>query len=119
MKFPDKNQRTDCNSARDKYFACLDDNNLWLSGYRPTDDQIPAIDPLHPEIQPHTRQNNHLYVCAHLQKMFESSCLKSWVWHFNMTRTRNLQKDYQIAKMAQQEKDRAIDSKQFWQKVQK
>ena len=44
---PTAKERSKCWKARDEYFNCLDQNNLWLQGLAPKDyKEILEIDPL-------------------------------------------------------------------------
>lgn len=53
MTFPDKNTRTKCWLARDKYWSCLD------------------------------RTNEDADICKESRKIFEDSCSNQWVIHFD------------------------------------
>ncbi|XP_072946608.1 cytochrome c oxidase assembly factor 6 homolog isoform X2 [Epargyreus clarus] len=61
MSFPDKAQRKTCWDARDRYWECLDDENIKDSSLIPK-------------------------VCAELRRAFEKSCPSKWVTHFDRKR---------------------------------
>ena len=117
MKVPTKEERQACWDARDAYFECLDKNQLWLSGLKPAPEEIPELDPTQPPIQPHNWSNGSLYTCKQLSKLFNSKCLPSWVWHFEITRVKALQKEFQLEKLAAQKQESQKDD--FWEKVKK
>lgn len=61
MSFPDKQQRKTCWDSRDKYWECLDDNNVKDSTIK-------------------------LKACLEFRKIFEKSCPPQWVVHFDRKR---------------------------------
>ncbi|XP_026330962.1 cytochrome c oxidase assembly factor 6 homolog [Hyposmocoma kahamanoa] len=68
MSFPDKQQRKTCWDSRDKYWECLDDNNVKDSTEKPK-------------------------ACLELRKVFEKSCPSQWVVHFDRKRDFNIFKE--------------------------
>ena len=83
---PDKSKRQRCWTARDAYFKCLDDNGLWLNGYKPVEyEEILSMDPTRPQMKlPNDRsltkeQKKSLFVCQKAMEFFKSECLPSWV----------------------------------------
>ncbi|XP_052742128.1 cytochrome c oxidase assembly factor 6 homolog isoform X2 [Bicyclus anynana] len=65
MSFPDKQQRKTCWDSRDRYWECLDDENIKDSSLKPK-------------------------VCAELRRIFEKSCPAKWVTHFDRKRDYDL-----------------------------
>lgn len=65
MSFPDKQTRKVCWDSRDRYWACLDDQNVEDSSERPK-------------------------ACAELRRVFENSCPSQWVTHFDRKRDFNV-----------------------------
>lgn len=61
MSFPTKAERTQCWGARDKYWECLDKNNV---GAGPDKDNV----------------------CKEFRKIYEKSCSAQWVKHFDRKR---------------------------------
>lgn len=60
MSFPTKEERNMCWGARDRYWECLDKNNI--------------------------KDNDTTGVCKDLRKAFESSCSAQWIKHFDRKR---------------------------------
>ncbi|XP_041981531.1 cytochrome c oxidase assembly factor 6 homolog [Aricia agestis] len=71
MSFPDKKQRKICWDARDKYWECLDEQNIKDSSETPK-------------------------VCSALRKVFENSCPSKWVTHFDRKRDYNVFKEKMV-----------------------
>lgn len=117
-KPPTKEDREKCWKARDSYFNCLDQNGLWLDALKPESyEEAIAVDPLKPILAKNTYKNAHLFTCSNLKKLFETSCLDSWAWHFSVTRTKELQRQQQIEKMANDEELRKSNKDAFWESV--
>ncbi|KAI8901470.1 cytochrome oxidase c subunit VIb-domain-containing protein [Globomyces pollinis-pini] len=124
LKPPSKSSRKDCWNARDAYFKCLDDNGLWLNGLLPeSHNDIIQLDPLH--LNNHIKQNNNtlskkqkdtLFVCDHLNQLYNNNCLPSWVYHFAALRVQEKQKNYLQNQL--KEKSKLHQSDDFWSNVQ-
>lgn len=71
MSFPDKQQRKTCWDSRDKYWECLDDNNVKDSTEKPK-------------------------ACLEFRKIFEKSCPSQWVVHFDRKRDFNVFKEKMV-----------------------
>lgn len=71
MSFPDKAQRKLCWDSRDRYWECLDSENI-----KETKDALAR-----PK------------ACAELRRMFEKSCPTQWVSHFDRKRDYNVFKE--------------------------
>ncbi|KAI9012806.1 hypothetical protein BC832DRAFT_529073 [Gaertneriomyces semiglobifer] len=122
---PTKTTRAKCWAARDTYFACLDDHNLWLQGLRPqTHEEIIALDAKRPIIRSESdrsltkKEREDLYICRKMKEMFDQSCLPSWVNHFSLLRVKDLQTKYLREKLEKDEKEREAAGSGFWEKVQ-
>ncbi|XP_055387976.1 cytochrome c oxidase assembly factor 6 homolog [Condylostylus longicornis] len=72
MSFPGKEERQKCWDNRDAYWACLDKNAPDHSST--SGEKIPDA-------------------CAKLRKLFENSCPKQWVKHFDRKRNYELFKE--------------------------
>ncbi|KOB68994.1 putative cell cycle-associated protein [Operophtera brumata] len=68
MSFPDREQRKVCWDSRDRYWDCLDDQNIKDSSLKPK-------------------------ACAELRRVFEKSCPTQWVTHFDRKRDFNVFKE--------------------------
>ncbi|KAL0828811.1 hypothetical protein ABMA28_003724 [Loxostege sticticalis] len=68
MSFPNKAQRKMCWDARDRYWECLDNENIKDSALKPK-------------------------VCSELRRIFENSCPTQWVSHFDRKRDYNVFKE--------------------------
>lgn len=68
MSFPDREQRKTCWDSRDRYWECLDNQNIKDSSVKPKE-------------------------CLELRKLFEKSCPTQWVSHFDRKRDFNVFKE--------------------------
>lgn len=111
---PTKDDRKKCWAAKDAYFKCLDENNLWLEGLQPTThEEITQIDTTNIVIQKKNSKNSHLFTCSQAREMFESSCLPSWYKHFSMLRVQDLQKKHWVGKIENEK----VKDDGFWERM--
>jgi cytochrome c oxidase assembly factor 6 len=68
MSYPTKEQRQLCWDARDRYWECLDSENIKDNSQKPK-------------------------ACAELRRVFENSCPTQWVMHFDRKRDFNVFKE--------------------------
>ncbi|XP_059062016.1 cytochrome c oxidase assembly factor 6 homolog [Achroia grisella] len=68
MSFPNKEQRKACWDSRDRYWECLDNQNIKDNSERPK-------------------------ACIEFRRAFEKSCPTQWVLHFDRKRDFNVYKE--------------------------
>lgn len=132
---PNASSRKKCWAARDVYFSCLDQHELWLDGLKPkTNAEINNIvlsdmaSPTHPwnnykESEKIKRklskeEQSSLFVCRKFREMFEKDCLPSWVVHFNSGRVQQLKVSH-LKQQIIEEEQKVLESKEWWDSVQK
>ncbi|KAJ3037672.1 hypothetical protein HDV00_001394 [Rhizophlyctis rosea] len=119
---PSRSARSKCWKARDLYFACLEENGLWLQGLKPLNyEDYVKIDPTNPPVRPENalsrQERKELYACKQMKEAFDWECLPSWVSHFSMLRVKDLQMQHLKKKLENEEQQRATNDADFWQKV--
>ncbi|RKP00208.1 hypothetical protein CXG81DRAFT_13492 [Caulochytrium protostelioides] len=123
-KPPSKEERQACWHARDRYFACLDQHQLWLQGLEPVDDHsVIGIDPTRPPIQPRAAlsaaEADRLYPCMAMKQLFETACLPSWVVNFESYRVKHMQDAFLKDKIRREReaREKGQDDEAFWARV--
>ncbi|KAH6565851.1 hypothetical protein BASA50_000072 [Batrachochytrium salamandrivorans] len=123
---PTRSERSKCWSARDAYFACLDERKLWLHGFAPTDyDEIVKLDPLakHGKSEGDRtltkEERGKLFTCSQTKLFFEKECLPSWVYHFGMLRVKELQSKAMSDHLRKGQEERHANRDEYWAKMKK
>ncbi|EGF84437.1 hypothetical protein BATDEDRAFT_85241 [Batrachochytrium dendrobatidis JAM81] len=123
---PSRAERNKCWKARDLYFECLDQKQLWLHGFAPTEyNEIVQLDPLAKHGKSESdrtltkEERNKLFTCHQSHLFFEKECLPSWVQHFSMLRVKDLQSKAMVDNLRKTQEERHQKKNEFWERVKK
>lgn len=121
---PTKAERQKCWTARDAYFKCLDDHDMWLDGLKPSSlDEILSLDVDNSTGKSiitslDSKNLKPSKECHILRQIWENDCLSSWKHHFITERIKEKQKTYLVKKMEKEESDRIQgNDSDFWDRV--
>lgn len=134
MHPPSGESRKQCWEARDAYFACLDERELWLDGFKPLSyTEVVELDFQSMKKPSHSLHNlkraqaseskgsgepnlASLQACRMFREMYESKCLPSWVMHFSTERLSKLKANY-LANKLESDRISVQTDQEFWQRV--